>query len=232
MIDSQVPSTSSFVEDDLPSVWTSSACKLLISLYEEYQDMFKSPVIKNKTVWEKISGRMQLKGYKFSYTECDQKYRNMKRTYNSHKDNQKKTGRGKKTCPSWYHEMDELLAHKHSINPPKTIELGGAESSGKKSETSNSEIDSGRTNNTEDSSQSEVEDNATECTSPEAGRKKCSSRPNTPESVTKRRNKPNEIVMFLSQRWEEQKKIQEQQHREKMEILKMLVEAKENSSDK
>lgn len=63
---------------------------MLLSLYREKDNLFKSITIKNKEVWDQISTGMKRHGYKFRSNECDQKFRNMKRTYNSYKDNKKK----------------------------------------------------------------------------------------------------------------------------------------------
>ncbi|XP_025155103.1 uncharacterized protein LOC112588658 isoform X2 [Harpegnathos saltator] len=61
-------------EVNASSVWNDKSVKLLFSLYEDYQDEFKSTAIKNDTVWDKIKVQMNISGnYNVTRTQIKDK---------------------------------------------------------------------------------------------------------------------------------------------------------------
>ena len=55
-------------------------------------------------------------------SQCDQKWRNLKKKWKKYVDGQKKTGRGKKPRPEFYDEIADILATSHTVNPPHVLE--------------------------------------------------------------------------------------------------------------
>ncbi|XP_025161411.1 trihelix transcription factor GTL2-like [Harpegnathos saltator] len=108
-------------EVNASSVWNDKSVKLLFSLYEDYQDEFKSTVIKNDTVWDKIKVQMNISGnYNVTRTQIKDKWTNMRKVYMRIKDHNKKTGVTLKTC-RYYNEMDCLYGGKPNVNPVKVV---------------------------------------------------------------------------------------------------------------
>lgn len=95
--------------------------KLLFSLYEDYKDEFKSTVIKNDAVWDKIKVQMNIDGnYNFTKTQIKDKWTNMRKAYMRVKDHNKGTGVTPKTC-RYYDEIDNLYGDKPNVDPVKVV---------------------------------------------------------------------------------------------------------------
>lgn len=62
-------------------VWNDEAVKLLIVSYNDQRHKFDSPSYCKKKVWELISVQMNKHGYKVTGLKCDEKWRNLKKTY-------------------------------------------------------------------------------------------------------------------------------------------------------
>ncbi|CAG9822092.1 unnamed protein product [Phaedon cochleariae] len=61
--------------------WSDQETKLLICLYTEHKHKFLSPMYNKKNVWNIISERLKELGTNKSALKCDEKWRNMKKTY-------------------------------------------------------------------------------------------------------------------------------------------------------
>ncbi|CAG9818136.1 unnamed protein product [Phaedon cochleariae] len=72
--------------------WTDSAIKLLISTYEECVESFSSPQHNKKTVWAKISRKLEANGVHIKGRKCDEKWRNLKKKYEVVRRENEKTG--------------------------------------------------------------------------------------------------------------------------------------------
>ncbi|KAK4882395.1 hypothetical protein RN001_005714 [Aquatica leii] len=69
--------------------WTHEKIVLLMSLYEDNVNLFKSGKKINRSIWNGIAGHMVNKGYVFTGEQCDIKFRNLKKTYKRIIDNNK-----------------------------------------------------------------------------------------------------------------------------------------------
>lgn len=79
--------------------WTNKTTKLLLQKYYERKDNFRNPKIKKKLLWMEIVKEFKTIGYNVNEDLLDRKMRNLKQSYKSIKNNNKKTstGRGRLT---------------------------------------------------------------------------------------------------------------------------------------
>lgn len=103
--------------------WTVKDTKLLLELYKERKEKFRDPKIKKRNLWTEIINKMDKNGYKH-LTEgvLDRKLRNLKKTYRTIKDNNRKssTGRGRITW-EYFHIFEEIFSDDRTINFGPTI---------------------------------------------------------------------------------------------------------------
>jgi len=71
---------------------------------------------KSKAVWKEIASEMQEEMAGITDSQCDQKWRNLKK-WKKYVHGQKKTGRGKKRKPEFLYEIADILQISHTINP-------------------------------------------------------------------------------------------------------------------
>ncbi|XP_067118357.1 uncharacterized protein [Centruroides vittatus] len=101
--------------------WSTNAVKLLISLYKEHENKFSDICWPSKKVWSLISKTLQENNYLVTGNQCDEKWRNLKKTYRKIKDGNKQTGRGRSQW-EFFSIMDEILGQRPDIKPPATFE--------------------------------------------------------------------------------------------------------------
>lgn len=103
--------------------WTVKATKLLLELYKERKKNFRDPKTKKRNLWTEIVNEMDKNGYK-NLTEdiLDRKLRNLKKTFRTIKDNNRKssTGRGRITW-EYYDIFEEIFSDDRTINFGPTI---------------------------------------------------------------------------------------------------------------
>lgn len=103
--------------------WTVKATKLLLELYKERKENFRDPKTKKRNLWTEIVNEMDKNGYK-NLTEdiLDRKLRNLKKTFRTIKDNNRKssTGRGRITW-EYYDIFEEIFSDDRTINFGPTI---------------------------------------------------------------------------------------------------------------
>lgn len=63
----------------LSTGWCHQAVLLLIESYRQHMSEFDDPKIKKYQMWNAVAQEMQLKGYNFNGTACDNKMRQLKR---------------------------------------------------------------------------------------------------------------------------------------------------------
>lgn len=76
-------------------VWTNQTIKLLLLKYYERKSKFRDPKIKKKVLWAEIINEFKIKGYNVNESILDRKMRNLKQSYKSIKNNNKKTSTGR-----------------------------------------------------------------------------------------------------------------------------------------
>lgn len=125
-IDNQVNESStidlqseSIESQDTSSKWVHEAILLLLTLYENNLEAFKSGKKTNKSIWTNIARQMEKDGYHFVGEQCGIKFRNLKNTYKRIKDNNKQTGRGTISWP-FYDRFDKIFGKSPDVNPIST----------------------------------------------------------------------------------------------------------------
>lgn len=96
--------------------------QFLLEKYYERKDMFRDPKIKKKTLWTQIVDQFKLKNYNVNEEILDRKMRNLKQSYKSIKDNNKKTttGRGRINW-EWFDIMEDIFRDDRTINIGPTL---------------------------------------------------------------------------------------------------------------
>ena len=91
------------------SPWSDEEVKALINIWAEtnIQEQLEGAV-RNKAVFERISKRLKEAGYDKDWTQCRAKIKNLKTLYKRVKDNNSRSGRGRKVC-KFYDEIDAIL---------------------------------------------------------------------------------------------------------------------------
>lgn len=103
--------------------WNTQATKLLLALYRERKVAFRDPKIKKKKLWQEICEQFVRKGYATITEDClDRKMRNLKKTYRTIKDNNKRTttGRGRISW-EYYDAFEELFQEDRTMNIGPTL---------------------------------------------------------------------------------------------------------------
>ena len=91
----------------------------------------------NKVIYDEIARKMREQGYNRDTEQCRNKVKNLKKHYREVKDNNKETGRGRKTC-KFFEELDLILGHRPATVPTSLLDTGDSPVS---ASTSNQEAD-------------------------------------------------------------------------------------------
>ncbi|XP_071576795.1 uncharacterized protein [Temnothorax nylanderi] len=113
----------STTEDGNKQQWTVKGTKLLLELYKERKEKFRDPKTKKRNLWTEIVNEMGKNGYKHLTEDIlDRKLRNLKKTFRTIKDNNRKssTGRGRITW-EYYDIFEEIFSDDRTINFGPTI---------------------------------------------------------------------------------------------------------------
>jgi len=183
--------------------WTHRATLLLLSLYRSHKTSFRSAK-HAKSVWQRIADGMKLEGYTITWETCEKKFRNLKGTYKTINDNNKKTGRGRRTW-QYFEIFKELMGNDPCVDPV-VVECGSAEVM----ETAISPVAVG--------SPVAIPATSSSATS--------SDTPTGPGTNRKRKRKPDEAPAWFQSFTDDMKKAEE----EKIAMLKKLHKDQEKSS--
>lgn len=104
--------------------WSDQATLCLIKLITEHRKDFKSRLMKQKTIWNKISGEMNENTYMYSAYHCENRFKSLKRTYAEYIVKCKKSGEGKASI-KFEDELANLFNDAADIKPKFTISVGG-----------------------------------------------------------------------------------------------------------
>lgn len=81
--------------------WSDNAINLLIVTYKNNISKFDSPMYNNNGVWKYISNEMKTHGIQISGEKCNEKWRNLKKTYDKVSKHNSQTGNSKKSWPNF-----------------------------------------------------------------------------------------------------------------------------------
>ncbi|KAL2722018.1 repetitive organellar protein-like isoform X1 [Vespula maculifrons] len=102
--------------------WTNQTTKLLLQKYNDRKSKFRDPKIKKKLLWMEIVEEFKIKGYNVNEAIVDRKMRNLKQSYKSIKDNNKKTSTGRNRITwKWYDTMEDLFNEDQTMNVGATL---------------------------------------------------------------------------------------------------------------
>ena len=87
---------------------------LLLDLYLSRKSAFKNPNIKKRTLWDEIVREMKQKGYEVTWVVAEKKMRNLRQTHKSMRDNNSKTGRGRKSW-EYFEKMEEIFGEDANV---------------------------------------------------------------------------------------------------------------------
>ena len=74
-----------------------------------------------KNIWQGIAATLAAKGWKLSWELCEKKLRNLKQSYKHIKDNNSKTGRGRKSW-EYFDILDEIYGTDATVVLPHIVE--------------------------------------------------------------------------------------------------------------
>ena len=109
------------------AAWSDTEVKTLIALWADrnVQEQIQGSV-RNNHIYKKMSKDMKEKRFSRDAEQCKAKIKNLKTEYRQVKDNNNKTGRGRKTF-KYYDELDAVLGHRPASRPPVVLDatVGG-----------------------------------------------------------------------------------------------------------
>ena len=104
--------------------WSDSEVRALISIWGESDIQEElDGAVRNRVVYEEIAKKMKEQGYDRDSGQCRNKIKNLKKEYKAVKDNNKETGRGRKTC-KFFTELDHILGHRPATVPHSLLDTG------------------------------------------------------------------------------------------------------------
>lgn len=104
--------------------WTEAKIKLLIQSYIIHKEKFSSPIYTKKKVWDKISSDLQKYGVEKSGKKCDEKWRNIKKTYEKVLSEKNKTGSAPVTW-TFFNDLHDIYAKDPIFSPIATSSSSG-----------------------------------------------------------------------------------------------------------
>lgn len=95
---------------------------MLIHLWKEHELKFKSSKFRNDTVWKEIAVKMleANSNWHYSATQCENKWKDLRKTYVKIKDHNNTSKNNPKTC-KFYDEIDDILGDKPCITPVSIV---------------------------------------------------------------------------------------------------------------
>ena len=102
--------------------WSDEEVKALIIISAEtnIQEQLDGAV-RNKAVFQGISKRLNEVGYDKDWQQCRAKIKNLKTLYKRVKDNNNRSGKGRKVC-KFFDELDAILGTRPATQPPVVVQ--------------------------------------------------------------------------------------------------------------
>ena len=105
--------------------WTDEETLVLVSVWSD--DVVQTELEgchRNQHFFQKMSDELRKQGYNRTWEKCREKVKKLKKQYKEVIDNNKETGRKRKTF-KYFTEMDGVLGHRPAIRPPMVISSSG-----------------------------------------------------------------------------------------------------------
>lgn len=80
-----------------------------------------------KDVWQKTSNEMELQSFQFSWQQCEQKWKNLTKTYRDTIDHNRKSGNDRKEC-AYFKELQDCYGYRPNVQPVFTLDINTSES--------------------------------------------------------------------------------------------------------
>ncbi|KAG5873245.1 hypothetical protein JTB14_009550 [Gonioctena quinquepunctata] len=122
--------------------WSTPQVQLLIQLYDKNKLKFDDKKTRNKKVWKSIAEEMGIiSKLKVTTEQCENKFKNLRKTYKKIIDNNSSTGRGAKNWP-FFKDMDLIFSKDPDVDPISTCSNleGSSHVTGENINTSNQNV--------------------------------------------------------------------------------------------
>ena len=108
------------------SAWSDCEVSSLITIWgdADIQEQLDGAT-RNKSIFQKISRKLQESGYQRDWQECRNKIKNLKGDYKKVKDHNSVTGNNRKTC-KFYEKLDAILGHRPASTPSSLLDTGSS----------------------------------------------------------------------------------------------------------
>ena len=201
--------------------WTREETRLLISLYEEKQDLFKNINYKKKQVWEIIASRMKEHDCTARPDQCEGKWKALTLAFRKCEDHNHQSGNNRRECP-FYQELSEVYGYRPNVRPYATASSSGLGDS-RRSDAQ------GLNKNAEVSNEDSTSVNLT--TGQQTKRTHEETRATPKKKARRSSTSQDECLTWFKEHTEERRRENErrlerleQQHREKMSFLSGLLD--------
>ena len=111
-------------ETNRGAIWDDKEVQTLLVIWGE--DKIQEELdgaVRNKAVFERIAKQLHEQGFERDWKQCRAKVKNLKTKYRVIKDNNNKTGRGRKSC-KFFKELDGILGHRPASVPSALLDTG------------------------------------------------------------------------------------------------------------
>ncbi|CAG9820721.1 unnamed protein product [Phaedon cochleariae] len=108
------------------STWSDKGIKLLICTFVKHKNKFENASFTKNKVWKIISGELAKEGIFKTYNKCDEKWRNLKKTYGKIKVEKGKTGNHQSVHWKYYEELHEIYFRDPHFEPIATVSSTGS----------------------------------------------------------------------------------------------------------
>lgn len=193
--------------------WTRNATLLLIDCYKLYKNQILSGKIRKKVVWEKTTSQMKENGYSFNSEQVAGRWKSLLRAYKNVKDHNKRSGSGTKSY-EYENELNDILGNDPIISPTFTLSSDASMASSAEKRKLTERNDSDDTSTSEQAS--------------------CST--SAPKNKTRKRGterQRNEMMQVFKEYMNEQKEERirkEELQREKMSLMRELIDVMKEST--
>ena len=108
------------------STWSDGEVAALISIWGEadIQEQLDGAT-RNKTIYVRISKKLEESGFTRDWQQCKAKIKNLKFDYKKVKDHNGVTGNGRRTC-KFYDKLDAILGHRPASAPSVLMDAGSS----------------------------------------------------------------------------------------------------------